>query len=223
MPGRTPVDPQLVLSTFLNCEAGRETARVLGIHENTVYSVMKRFRGDCVRCGSSVPAGRKVCDPCNEKLGVRAKARRKEKIRLGLCVQCLLAVDPPSRMFCRKHRLMAGERNRRHHAKKVALRGTPGGVPNDRQRERHILDKYGMAAVDVWREKQGRCELCHVQHQEKAVVIHHIDGDPCNNSRDNFACLCMNCHKLTYLLIEHPSPAAALAWLRTTYPRISFS
>lgn len=52
-------------------------------------------------------------------------------------------------------------------------------------------------AADVMFESDSTCCVCTVRG--KAVQIHHIDEDPSNNSPDNLAVLCLQCHDDTQI------------------------
>ena len=46
------------------------------------------------------------------------------------------------------------------------------------------------------------CEYCHMPeaelHRREALEVHHRDGDPANNERENLAVYCTPCHKLCH-------------------------
>lgn len=50
-------------------------------------------------------------------------------------------------------------------------------------------------AAQVLFESDRTCCVC--RQSGKGVQIHHMDGDPSNNSTDNLAVLCLECHHLT--------------------------
>lgn len=218
MPKRSPADHNLILSTYQEVGSGRETARRLNIHENTVYQVLKRYRGLCRSCSNTVAPGKVHCPTCSERLAERAREKRKDSIRAGLCMVCDQPRDPLSRQFCRTHRLAHLERNDTH---KTKLRSVHGGVPTEAQRERWLRGAYGDAAVTVWRKQEGRCLLCGVHHTEKAVHIHHIDHDRQNATEENMACLCQRCHWVAHRLADHPNPQALIDWVRNNEPELS--
>lgn len=49
--------------------------------------------------------------------------------------------------------------------------------------------------VRDYRNSHAMCELCAAQEQEVQLEIHHIDGNPWNNSEDNLLCVCPSCHR----------------------------
>lgn len=222
MPKRIPADDRLIFALFQETGSGREVARRLNLHENTIYNALRRYRGVCQLCGNPVAAGKKHCAACLEILRTRMRVKRKERIRQGICAECNDPVAPPSRMYCAPHRLSVIHRNSVYDAKQRIKRGAPEpGIPNERQRQRHIREKYGLAGIKVWQRDNGQCILCHVSFQEKAIHIHHINGEPTQSTEDNMACLCFRCHKLTHLLMEHPHMHQALEWFHKTYKTAS--
>ncbi len=215
MPSRTPVDEQPIVDSYARLQSGRAVARELGIHENTVYAVLRRHRGACVRCSAPVAPGKKHCPSCTEWNRDRMRERRKEARHRGICVVCDRPRSPLSRNYCEEHRLADLEAGRAYNERQKLKRGTPeDGIPSNRQRERALRDRYGPDAVALWRETGGKCQLCGIQHRQRAVCLHHIDSDPTHNERSNFALLCVICHKLVHLLTEHPNLPAVLDWVK---------
>jgi len=202
--------------------SGRETARRLGIHENTVYAVLKRHKGLCVRCGRAVLPGKKHCLACLKALRNRVKQRDKEQRRKGLCAQCEAPVAWPSRQYCARHRLGHLEAAERYYNKKKGRRDSPGlyGAPVTSMREKQIRYNYGEAGITTWRLHNGQCVLCGIAHAERAVHIHHIDGNDTNHAESNLTCLCIRCHRTIHALLLLPNIAQAFAWLKTTYPAL---
>lgn len=219
MPKRIAADRDAILASYQETGSGRETARRLDLHENTVYAVLARQRAKCDICGAAVTLGHKHCPECALHIRVRHREKRQEKRRLGICVDCDEPRDPISVLYCTKHRLAAVDR---HAAYRVRTRrGAPNqGVPSQSQREEYILKKYGKAGLAVWQRLGGRCGICGVDHLTKSVHVHHLDGVHANNAEENMTCLCFYCHKMVHALTEHPSPALALKWIRKHYPGV---
>ena len=64
---------------------------------------------------------------------------------------------------------------------------------------KHPLWKGGKAAyrAKAIAEKGAECEVCGFD-DERAIVVHHIDGDRQNNDIDNLQVLCANCHMIAH-------------------------
>ncbi len=214
MPSRTPADQALIVKTFRAVGSGRETARRLGLHENTVYAALRRHQGKCARCRRPlrpVTPGLKHCRPCLKALRERMRQRHKERRWQGLCVRCNRRVRPPSHLYCSAHRRRQREIQTRYRLK-------VDGTPNPQQRERAIREHHGVAAVRVWRRYAGRCVICGAPHR---AAIHHVDGNPKHGHGRNLTVLCRRCHQLVHLVLAHDRWALALRWLRRTYPRLA--
>ena len=42
--------------------------------------------------------------------------------------------------------------------------------------------------------KSSRCQCCEMTHDPALLDVHHVDGDPSNNAKDNLRVLCRACH-----------------------------
>lgn len=49
--------------------------------------------------------------------------------------------------------------------------------------------------VRDYRNSKISCELCGALEHESELEIHHIDGNPWNNNKDNLLCVCVPCHR----------------------------
>jgi hypothetical protein len=224
MPKKELINRELVLSLYAETKSGREVARRMGIHETTVYAILKRHRSLCIACGKTVTYGHTHCDPCRAKIREDMREKRKRRRRQGLCDECDQPIQPPSNQYCAHHRIVVAERNVAYRQRQKEKRGSHhDGVANQQQREYAIRNKYGEDAVLAWQRDQGTCIVCGVPHAKKTVHLHHIDGDDQHSTVENLACLCFRCHKLTHLLVEHPDPEVFMSWVRSVYPTLSFS
>jgi len=211
----------MIWKTFQNVGNGREVARRLGIHEQTVYQVLRRFRGTCRSCPNKIAAGRVYCPSCAEHLAKRMAQKRLLNRRKGRCIQCRKRRTPISRRFCAEHRLQEIERTvARREIVRQSRNVAGGGLPNVRQREQSVRERYGEAGLAVWHRLNGSCVICGVNYREKTVHIHHVDGNDQNGEESNLTCLCFYCHQLVHRLVAHPNPQAALAWIVSTYPAL---
>lgn len=214
MPARKSADRNEILRVYMETKSGAETARRLGLHQNTVLQILRSLRGQCRQCANDARVGAAYCDRCQEHLRERIKAKRKAKKRSGVCAQCSAPVAPPSRTYCAEHRLQNIDQGARTRSR----RKTTGGIASNLQRERFLRSKYGQAAVDSWRDANGTCVVCGRHHSEQAVHIHHVDGDHQNRTRENLVCLCFDCHMLTERLLAHHRLADLFAWFTSRYP-----
>lgn len=215
MPKRTPIDPQLVLETFERLNNGTAVARELGVHRNTVYQILRRFRGKCRMCTNDIKEGEICCETCLARQRNYQRKRRMSRIETGICVACYEPVSPPSTEYCEVHRLSHMDANKRLYARK---RFVHGKLPTAEQRERNVREKYGESGLAVWRESGGKCHICAVSYEDKAIHIHHIDSDDKNHAEENLVCLCFHCHMLTERLLQHHCLADLLVWFNHTYP-----
>lgn len=221
MPRKKTVDDAAVLAAFAELQNGRAVARKLGIHQNTIYQVIRRNMAECFRCKAPVTPGRRYCAKCAAYERDRIRLRRKKRMRLGLCQQCGKQRSPLSRLHCEEHRIAAAERNETYHDRRrvAKLAGSPhGGKASPEQRLRHIRDNYGPNGVACWLEAEGKCEVCGVPYGEAAVHIHHIDCDRANDARENYACLCFHCHKAVHQLLDARDRTRLIEWYSRTYP-----
>lgn len=218
MPGRTAADQGQILKTYERTGSGRETARVLGLHENTVYAALRRMRGKCLSCASDAATGRKYCDRCLEIQRERVKSRRADQKKKGLCVSCDERVEWPSRTLCAAHRAKAVETSRQYetHARSRRV-GTHQGKPNSRQRLRSIRSRYGQGGLDAWERDGARCVICGASYGQATITIHHKDLTKTNNGAENLVCLCFGCHQLVHGLLRSRAPHRVFQWAEETY------
>lgn len=214
--------PELVermLASYRETHSYAETGRRMGVTGTTVRQYMRHYEGLCNDCPATVPYGDRYCADCDKRRSAWMKERRKERRRQGLCSECDEPIQPPSTQFCAEHRLHAQDRSATH-KKKLSQQRQVGctGIPTRPQRNKHLRYAYGQAGIDAWDRDKGCCALCFVSHEERAVHIHHLDRNPKNNVTDNLVCLCLRCHRLTHLLVEHPRPHHVVRWFLTQYP-----
>lgn len=212
------MDRQAIVSSYEQTRSGRETARVLGVHENTVYQVLRMERGQCRICANERVSDKSYCQKCLDRLAQRAKDKAIQRARDGLCRYCDNPIQPPSRVVCLQHREEHRKASKRH---SDSTRKQRGGTPNHRQKRRHLLASYGQVAVDLWERMDGRCEVCTISHSDRGVHIHHINKDRTDNTEANLALLCHRCHRLAHLMTEHPDLDAATAWIARRYQGVT--
>ena len=82
------IDHAAVVAAYAETKNGREVGRRLGIHENTVYQIVRIACGKCMRCGAKPKLGRKMCEPCLIADRARMKKERTKRRRLGICQSC---------------------------------------------------------------------------------------------------------------------------------------
>lgn len=217
----TKVDYSEVLRLLSETKNRHEVARRLGIHVNTVQRAIRLDGKKCTRCMAPVLPGHPVCAKCLEWDRERVHGARKERKRLGLCLNCEKQRTPISRLYCDEHRLAAIGRNEKYHYRKKAkgsLPGAPHGAKqNPAQRRETIKERYGDGAVARWDETGGKCEVCAIAYGDMAVHMHHIDENPSNNAFENFACLCFRCHQTVHFLIASANRIGLIAWFERTY------
>lgn len=214
MPARVSADRNEILRVFMETKNGAETARRLGLHNNTVYQILRSARGQCRQCARLAQPGAQYCGPCLKTIRERAKAKRKKRRRAGVCAQCDRPTSPPSRTYCADHRIAHLESAERGYYRRKAR----GGVTSEIQRRNHIKSKYGHHGLDVWNESGATCVACGRHHGEQVVHIHHLDGNNQNNARENLTCLCFDCHMLTERLLSHHDLGALFRWFASMYP-----
>lgn len=211
MPKRTKTDEEKVLAVFEQTGSGRQTARLLDLHENTVYQILRVHRKQCRICGNPIAPNRKYCAIHLAHLREAKQEQRKERKRQGVCAECDNRIMPPSKAFCDVHRIK--------HQKAVARSDTKTRInaPSKRDKERRIRSVYGESGIAVWRKAQSMCMICNIHHEDSRIVLHHLDKIQANNVEENLVCLCHKCHQLTHILSEHTAPMKAIQWICTTY------
>lgn len=220
MAARRKVTDEAILECYGRLGTGAAVARETGVHEQTIYQVLRRLECRCIRCGGPIPSGKqKSCPKCLEFDQTRMKKIRAIRRRDGVCIQCEGVRSPLSNLYCDKHRRDAADRNVRYHSKLKVLKGSPQGeAMNFRQKMESLLSRFGQAGRDRWTHADGACEVCGTKYGDAAIHVHHIDEDKTNNTYENFICLCQNCHVATHALLRAKTPASLLDWFRRTYP-----
>jgi len=210
------VDRAAVLAAYEETKNGREVARRLGIHENTVYQIVRVTLGNCARCGAKAKHRYTMCEPCLIADRNRLKKNRADRLRRGLCQSCDKQRSPLSLMFCEAHRVAAAERKLESKARQKLL-GAPGYSQGEKRRQQYILWKYGTDGVTCWNDAGGKCEVCKQTCTITALHIHHIDESKTNHERANLICLCHNCHTTVHGLLRSVNPKAMSDWFASTY------
>lgn len=219
MPKEKDFRDDRIVALFSELQNGKAVSRALGVHEQTIYQVLRRAKGVCIRCSSPIAAGKKSCEKCLAFDRGRIKTLRKARARLGVCQQCGKERSSLSRQYCDEHRIAHLERNETHETKKKA-RGSPNGeVGNLRQKRRSLKALHGDNAVACLEESGYKCEICGAVHTDVSLHIHHIDEDRKNNKRENFIALCFTCHTATHNLLRLKKPKSFIGWFRRTYPK----
>lgn len=213
---RKKIDHAAVVAAYAEIKNGREVGRRLGIHENTVYQIVRIASGNCSRCGAKSKLGRTSCEQCLTADRARLKRERAKRKRLGICQSCDKQRSPISTMFCEEHRIATADRSQRSKLK-FAAAGSMGTTQGDKQRLQHLRWKYGPDAEDCWRDAGGKCEICHQPDSATILHIHHIDESKTNHERANLICLCHNCHTTVHGLLRSSNPKAMTAWFASTY------
>lgn len=217
MTGRPKIDANAVMTGYERTGNAAQVAREMGIHENTARQIIRKRLGKCARCGEAdIIIGKTMCGPCLEWDKARMKKRRHERLRNGFCTECGEPRSPLSRNLCEKHRIAAAEGNERYHAKQKR-----NGVQNKTQKKDSLLERYGREALRRWEHADGKCEACGAAYGETSIHLHHIDEDRTNNTFENFACLCFDCHRAVHRLISSRDRVALIAWFERTYPQLS--
>lgn len=219
MPRRTPADRAEVMAVYERTGSGLKTATELGLHRNTVYGIIRRERGDCLRCRRKAAPGKRYCETCLPALASRKSEWRAERRRLGLCYECDERVDGPvSRTLCREHRIHAIDRDRSKRSRKRE-RGGPLS-----RRIANIRRLYGDSGVAVWERDGAACVVCASGFGHAPIEIHHVDLDETNHDAGNMVCLCRDCHRVIHGILKalaHPQAAIVVAWAAAMYPGVS--
>lgn len=215
MPSRTKADTAAIERVHGETRSTRETARILGLHYNTVNQHLKRLRGICGRCSQPLKPGSSYCEGCLVYLRDKERSDRKKRQRQGVCELCDQPRDPLSRQYCAMHRVKHLEASARHSAKQ--FRATHGGIPTPKEQYRAFRYRYGQGAVNVWIKLDGHCAMCGVSHLERVVHVHHMDEDHANNAEENLTLLCQHCHTCLHRMMK--LPAIAWEWMRQNYPQ----
>lgn len=188
----------------------------MGCHENSVYAIIRKSNGGCRRCGAATRAGKTSCDPCLSFDSARIKAKRAERRRSGICVECGNPRSDISQMYCDIHRINALERQQESKAR--LKNGSAGLFPSQKQKYRSLRWKYGQGGIDAWERDHGACIICDASSSEATIHIHHVDEDQSNNNPANLVCLCFECHNTAHRLKRLRNLPGFIAWFRNTYP-----
>lgn len=216
MPRYQPLDRDLILAVYAETGSNRETARRLGIHENSVIKARRFADGTCKRCGgeNDDPAFRN-CSACRAWMAEHQRGRTGPRRQAGLCFSCN---DPAveGHRYCRRHLDQNTVKDRRRTQALRERLGDEAFLARGRSYNRKQL--YGEAGVRVWERAGNRCEVCGAAYQKRRLHIHHIDEDKRNNAEENLIVLCNTCHLLVHHVLWHPNLPVALAWIKETYP-----
>lgn len=211
------IDHAAVLASYAETQNAQETARRLGVHENSVHAIVRKNRGECVRCRAPAPHGKTMCESCLAADRKRIKERRKKRRHEGVCMECG-APRELGTYFCATHRNNAVKRNAAYDERQ-RMRGVPRGFANNpRQKRRRMIEKYGIAAWDRWQHIGGKCEACAAEYGDAAIHLHHIDENPKNDAPENYVFLCYACHRAVHLLLASKDRMGLIAWFSKTYP-----
>lgn len=209
------IDRDHVLAVYAETGTKRETARRLGIHEQTVFSILKQAAGNCRDCGQPVKGGTVKCPACKERQNAAAQKLVEDHLRQELCAMCSEPWAPRSRRYCVKHQAALAEAQRTHRRKRMV---NTTGTTLEREKEYRVGQDYGEGGVTAWKRDKGCCVLCDVSYADRMVFIHHLDRNRKHNTADNLVCLCYTCHRLVHGLSEHPHLLRFLDWFHTHYP-----
>jgi hypothetical protein len=204
-----------VLEVYAETGQIRKTARIMGIHDNTVRTIIKASKNLCRACGAFTDNGKRMCETCADQKQVAAKAIQERHLAQGLCALCDEPLAPPSRRHCAKHRKSSVEGTRAHRRRRMV---NTMGTTLEREKEFRVWNAYGEGGVTAWKRDKGCCILCDVSYADRAVYLHHLDRNRKHNTADNLVCLCYTCHRLVHALSEHPHLLRFLDWFHTHYP-----
>jgi hypothetical protein len=204
-----------VLEVYEETGQIRKTARIMGIHDNTVRTIIKSSKSLCRRCGKFTNNGKRMCDPCAALTQAEAKALKEAHLRQGLCAKCDEPLSPPSRYHCAKHKAESVEATRAYRRKRIV---NIMGTTLEAEKLFRVEQDYGKGGVEAWQRDKGCCVLCDVSYADRMVFIHHLDRNRKNNTAGNLVCLCYTCHRLVHGLSEHPHLLRFLHWFHTHYP-----
>lgn len=212
------IDRTLVARTFAELGSKRETAKRLGIHENSVVQILRGLADRCTRCGGATEVGNSHCADCRTWGRQRMKRRRAERLRAGLCQECDTQRSSLSLLYCDAHRERAAERRAAHLAKKRKMNSQMTARSGEHpRRSRNIRRAYGPEAAALFDGHNGCCEVCAAPHGETSIQIHHLDEDRSHNQRENLAVLCFDCHQAVHKLHALRDHLALLSWYERRY------
>jgi hypothetical protein len=204
-----------VLALYEQVGVIRETARQMGIHEQTVRDILKAARRQCQWCGQPLIWAQRICPTCLPKKRAIEREFAKKQQQAGLCVKCTEPLELPSRRFCTKHRIAMRDAMRTHRRKRMV---NTTGTTLEAEKALRVRNAYGEGGAAAWERDKGCCVLCSRSYTEGAVYLHHIDQNRRNNVMTNFVCLCYKCHRLIHGFLEHPQLSKLLQWFHATYP-----
>ena len=210
----TTVPPQMVdkiLKKYAETNNIRDTAVMLNVTRHLVHTLIRRHVSNiCNRCKAQIKVGEKYCNACRRHFADRIKANRAEKRRLGLCYECDKPVEPPSRNFCRDHRIA-----RYDFIKKLpkANRGSKDQV----NKVYGMLKTYGEAAVKLYEESDHRCAICGRQQGDVQIHIHHVNCDEKDHRIENLICLCFAHHAAVHSILRAGSSNKLIEWMKVAY------
>lgn len=218
MPKRIPVDLEVVRLAYEETRNATLAAEKLGIHRNTVYQVLRRFRGKCRDCSADIQVGEIYCPACKTLHAERTKRKRAAAKRAGICVVCTKQRSPISRLYCEECRVKGLETAQKNYYERKSTRGTPNpGKSSETRRIVDIRSNYGEDAVRLWQETGAQCQVCDRNNDEISIQIHHIDCNEKNHVYENLICLCFDCHQAVHKVLRLRKPKALLKWMKSAY------
>ena len=56
---------------------------------------------------------------------------------------------------------------------------------------------------DIHSEQEGRCFICYTKLDKPDMILHHVDHDRTNNTRENLEGVCKRCHQIEHRCWEN--------------------
>lgn len=177
---------------------GNKTAKILKDRkEKRIKKEQEEYEENpkkCLNCGENIPFKKrfgKFCSmSCSASYTNKKFPKRKKKKRLNACLNC--GKETYNEKYCSD--ICQGQYEYKQYIlswKNGEVDGLRGKYGISSRIRRYLFEKYN-----------NSCQCCgwgkeNIFTHKIPLEVHHIDGNPFNNSEENLQLLCPNCHSLT--------------------------
>lgn len=162
---------------------------------------MSHILKNCLNCNSEFTApireinrgnGKFCCMKCSGEHNGKTRPKPQSNVKCSFCEKMFYMNDSKKKnsksglyFCCRDHKDAA---QRIGGIKSIMPPHYGTAQPDDNKHYRRI----------AFSNKPKKCERCGYDHNEAAIIVHHIDRNRMNDSINNLEVLCANCHAIEH-------------------------